>query len=234
MESLGVAIRLVLAVWPLWLALGAAYVIRWAFGRWELNRLARSGIEEVDEMGGKTFEKYLEAIFRRKGYRVTHTPYSGDYGAYLLIWRDGITTIVQAKRSKRNVGPKAVGDILRARTKYQCIEAIIVTNAPSFTEQARQEARDNQIALWDRERLIEELLSLRDGSPKSSRDEWAHPVRAHVGLMRGPDPQEIPACDVCGKPLSDRVVEFCRANSGRFNDRLYCFDHQGAPTRDLS
>lgn len=33
-------------------------------------------------------------------------------------------------------------------------------------------------------------------------------------------------CAICGKPVSQRVKEFCLSNSSRFGGKLYCFDHQ--------
>jgi arginyl-tRNA synthetase len=35
-------------------------------------------------MSGKTFEKYLEVLFEKLGYRVERTRYIGDYGAGLI------------------------------------------------------------------------------------------------------------------------------------------------------
>ncbi len=50
---------------------------------YEKQRLAKSGIDDIDQMSGKTFEKYLEVLFEKLGYRVERTPYIGDYGADL-------------------------------------------------------------------------------------------------------------------------------------------------------
>jgi len=72
-----------LALWQMWLFLGVIALIKFFFILWEKNRLSKSGIDEIDRMDGKTFEKYLEALFEKLGYRVERTQYVGDYGADL-------------------------------------------------------------------------------------------------------------------------------------------------------
>ena len=42
----------------------------------------------------------LEVLFGKLGYRVENTRYAGDYGEDLVIAKDGIRTVVQAKRYK--------------------------------------------------------------------------------------------------------------------------------------
>src|SRR5690242_18454229 len=98
-------------------------------------------------MDGKTFECYLEAVFINKGYAVERTPYVGDRGADLVLRKDGQRIIVQAKRRNGQVGPAAIGDVLRARASYGCFTAMIVTNG-SLTRQAAEEARINGIEVW--------------------------------------------------------------------------------------
>lgn len=61
----------------------------------------------TDQMTGIEFENYLGFIFQEKGYHVDTTPASNDYGADLILKKNGITTVVQAKRYKDKVGVKA-------------------------------------------------------------------------------------------------------------------------------
>ncbi len=62
------------------------------------QRLAASGITEIDTMDGREFEQYLEVLFRRLGYQVELTRYIGDWGADLKVRKNGVETVVQAKR----------------------------------------------------------------------------------------------------------------------------------------
>jgi restriction system protein len=116
------------------------------------QRISRAGLVEVDSMNGEAFEIYLESLFSRMGYHVKRTPYRGDYGADLIVTKDGKSMAVQAKRAASKVGVKAVQEITAARAHYKCDSALVVTNN-DFTQQAQKLARSNNVDLWNRERL---------------------------------------------------------------------------------
>src|SRR5687767_4481140 len=102
------ALDLLLAGWPAWAILGGLALLKLALVLYRRRRLARSGIRQIDRMDGLTFERYLEGVFARLGFRVVRTRDHGDYGADLILSRDGERTVVQAKRSRGKVGIKAV------------------------------------------------------------------------------------------------------------------------------
>ena len=66
----------------------------------------RHGLDGIDDMTGEEFEDWLARRFRRAGWRVRHTAQSGDFGADLLIERDGEEWVVQAKRQARPVAER--------------------------------------------------------------------------------------------------------------------------------
>ena len=121
------------------------------------KRLLDSGIREVDEMTGKEFENFLAVHFRNFGYRVTLTQDSQDYGADLILYKDGSKTVVQAKRSKNPVGIKGVQEVAGAVRHYNGNKGIVITNN-RFTENAYNLAESNEVELWDRKKLIEFIL----------------------------------------------------------------------------
>ncbi len=45
-----------------------------------IRRLKRSGIEDIDQMNGIQFEKYLSHLFAVQGYKTQVTKAAGDYG----------------------------------------------------------------------------------------------------------------------------------------------------------
>jgi HJR/Mrr/RecB family endonuclease len=124
----------------------------------EKKRLLDSGILEVDEMTGKEFERFLDVHFRNFGYGVTLTQDSQDYGADLILYKDGLKTVVQAKRSKNPVGIKAVQEVAGAVRHYNGNKGRVITNN-RFTENAYNLAESNDIELWDRKKLIEFILT---------------------------------------------------------------------------
>lgn len=118
-----------IASWKFWLIIGIIAFIKFSYILWEKQRLSKSGLNEIDSMDGKTFEKYLEALFEKLGYRVERTQYVGDYGADLITSKDGVKTVIQAKRYKNKVNIKAVQEAVAAKGKYGCSEAMVVTNS---------------------------------------------------------------------------------------------------------
>ncbi|NEQ64298.1 MAG: restriction endonuclease [Symploca sp. SIO2D2] len=103
-------------------------------------------------MTGREFEEFLAKIFKRLGYQVMLTKASADYGADLLIQKEGIKAVVQAKRKQGSVGIDAVQQVVAAIAYYHANLGMVITNS-KFTENAKNLAASNQIELWDREDL---------------------------------------------------------------------------------
>jgi restriction system protein len=177
------------------------------------QRLVKSGIATIDRMDGRTFEQYLELLFRKLGYEVKLTRYVGDYGADLIITRDGVKTAIQAKRHTNPVGIKAVQEVVAAKGMYNCTKAMVVTNS-TFTQPAMELARSNGVILYGRARLIEAILSVSAGAtPIALPSTLPH---ATIGAC----------CTDCGTPVSDKVAQYCRTRPKRFGGQVVCFQHQ--------
>lgn len=128
-----------------------------AIGLMREQKLNASGIREVDEMSGKEFEQFLKLRYEARGYKVRRTPYQNDFGADLVMERGGRRVVVQAKRWKKNVGIKAVQEIVAAKGHYRAQDAWVVTNS-QFTKAAKELALSNGVRLVDRAQLIHILL----------------------------------------------------------------------------
>jgi restriction system protein len=90
------------------LFVGLKYGLPYFLKARQRRQLSGIGIADVDALDGKRFEVYLEVRFHERGYRVQRTPYQGDWGADLILEKDGQRTAVQAKRYKKNVGVRMV------------------------------------------------------------------------------------------------------------------------------
>ncbi len=123
-------------------------------------RLRRSGIAQIDKMEGIQFEKYLEQLFRLQGYKANMTRAQGDYGADLVISRNGEKIVVKAKRYSKNVGLKAVQEVHGAIAHYKASAGWVVTNS-GYTQQARNLAVSNNVRLIGRDELVEMILRVR-------------------------------------------------------------------------
>ena len=113
---------------------------------------------KIDKMSGDEFENYLFYMFLELGYKVEKTPCSGDYGADLIVIKEKIKTVVQAKRYNSCVSLGAVQEILGAKGYYDADEALVVTNN-FYTTSAKNLAKKNNVKLWDRGHLFSMIIS---------------------------------------------------------------------------
>ncbi|MBI3429761.1 MAG: restriction endonuclease [Actinobacteria bacterium] len=125
----------------------------------EENRIRRSNVGVIDSMAGHEFERTLVTLFEMMGYEVIHNGRRGDLGADLIVSRDGVKTVIQAKRWTGTIGPGAIQEVTAARAHYEAHHAIVVTNS-TYTPSAKILAESNQIELWDRSDLIREISVL--------------------------------------------------------------------------
>jgi restriction system protein len=220
-----------LLVWPLWVALGLLVVgaIIWGVAVRVLRRrrLAHSGIADIDRFGGKTFEQYLEILFQRLGYAVERTRFVGDYGGDLVLRKDGVRTVVQAKRYSQSVGVRAVQEAVAAKAYYGCTEAMVVSNS-RYTKQAAHLAHKNKVVLWDRDVLVRQLAAsgakqqVHDATTPSPTAPPAQPTRSLADQSLA----TVEACGQCSKILTAGERQYCERNAKRFGGRMLCFRHQ--------
>lgn len=133
-------------------------LVKLAMRRRADQKLLKLGISSIDALDGRSFERLLTALFKSQGHRVLMTPFVGDGGADLVVQMGRETFVVQAKRSSRNVGVKAVQQVVASKPRYNATQAMVVTNA-GYTQQAVRLAKENRVRLRDRRWLIEQINS---------------------------------------------------------------------------
>jgi len=107
---------------------------------------------ELDELSGTEFEEFLAGLFRAQGYAAELTAVTGDYGADLILSKDGRRIAVQTKRYLGSVGVQAVQEALSGRAYYKCDTAWVVTTG-AFTINARALAERSGVKLIGRSDL---------------------------------------------------------------------------------
>ena len=155
---IGIFAFLAYLLWPKWWPLLQAHAVHLAAvgsliaALW-FYRLARrfklaATLAEIDTMNGHEFERYLVRLFKRLGYRAKNVGASGaDFGADLVIEKDGIKTAVQAKNYLHGrVGNDAVQQAIAGATYYDCQSAMVVTNA-RYTKAAKEQASKSMTRL---------------------------------------------------------------------------------------
>lgn len=109
----------------------------------------------IDKMNGKDFEIFIGSLLSRNGYKnVTITRTSGDHGADILAEYNGTKYAFQCKRFDNKVSSRPIGEILRGMNYYKCEKGIVITNN-YFTKQAIEEAKINNVELWDRKKVVD-------------------------------------------------------------------------------
>ena len=126
-----------------------------------------SSLSEIDKMTGEEFEYCLQAHYEFFGYIAQTTPQAKDFGADLLMEKDGKRIVLQAKRYKDMVGIKAVQEVIGARDYYKASEAIVATNS-HFSDSAKQLAESAGVQLIDRKEL-EQIISKREAIKAKGR-----------------------------------------------------------------
>ncbi len=152
------------------------------------EKLKRSGIADIDKMDGRQFEHYLGVLFKNQGYTVTVTKAAGDYGADLIISKNGKKIIVQAKRYSKTVGLKAVQEAQTAIAHYGASEAWVVSNR-EYSYEATELARSKKVKLYNRDDLVEMILQMNPEITPSPRQ-----IIEQL-------PQSDMICERCGKSM---------------------------------
>lgn len=167
------------------------------------RKYINSGIGFIDKMDGIEFENLLLAHFQNLGYKGHTTPATNDYGADLVLNKDGETLVLQAKRWTNKVGITAVQQINGAKSHYKADRAIVITNN-YFTKNAEISATENHVELWNRQKLIE-IMSESQNKGKSD-------------MAVAPDVSEVPiVCPLCGGQLVKRESKMYGAFLGCVN-----------------
>jgi restriction system protein len=116
------------------------------------RRFGVAKARELDHLTGEEFEDYLAGLFREQGYETELTSATGDYGADLILSKDGQRIAVQAKRYRGSVGVQAVQEALSGQSYYRCDAAWVITTG-AFTPNALQLAAMSGVKMIDRSEL---------------------------------------------------------------------------------
>ncbi len=124
------------------------------------NDKPQSPIDLIDQMDGRQFELYIADLFKKKGYKAVATQSSGDFGIDVILEKDFFKIGIQTKCYSNKVSNSAVQEAVAAKKHYNLDKVMVITNN-YFTPSAIQLAKDNNVALWNRDKLIEEIDNLK-------------------------------------------------------------------------
>ena len=125
------------------------------------ERLTRESVsvlpQKFSTLSGSDFENLLYRLFTAIGYAVQKTGKTGDQGGDLIANMNGQRIVIQAKCYTSTVGNAAVQEAVAAQKFYDCNKIMVVTNS-SFTKEAIELAKVNNVELVGGRRLSELLL----------------------------------------------------------------------------
>jgi len=109
-------------------------------------------------LSGIEFENFCSKLLKESGFfQVEITKASRDHGIDILAEKDGITYAIQCKCYSSYIGNSAIQQAHTGKSLYNRDIAVVMTNN-YFTPQAKEEACQLGVKLWDKNK-IEELLS---------------------------------------------------------------------------
>lgn len=120
-------------------------------------KVNKTTIFDIDLMTGLEFEQFVAKLFEKKGYTVEVTKASGDQGIDVIAEKGGTKIGIQAKCYSSTVGNSAVQEAVAGKQFYRCDKAMVITNN-YFTPSAEELATANDVILWNRDTLSENLV----------------------------------------------------------------------------
>jgi restriction system protein len=104
--------------------------------------------KNIEDMTGQEYERYVADKLLRRGFRKAEvTQASGDFGADIIATdAHGRKVCIQCKKYKKNVGVKAVQEVIAASKYYGCDSGMVITTA-QFTAAAKKMAAQTDVKL---------------------------------------------------------------------------------------
>jgi HJR/Mrr/RecB family endonuclease len=125
-------------------------------------------VDQLKSFTGVEFENYLVELFKQQGFQVETTPVTGDYGADLILHKEGQRIAVQAKYYSGSVGVSAVQQALSGMVYYGCQTAWVVTTG-NFTVNAIELARQSRVRLIGRNELGQLIVEMQTNTDNLKR-----------------------------------------------------------------
>lgn len=122
-------------------------------------------VEYLRKMPPRDFELMVCELYRRGGYSVESTPYTGDEGIDGVLRRDGLTVLLQCKRVQQGVGQPVVRDLFGCVMAAKADGGVLVTTGHA-SQQAKAWASDKPIKIVEVEQLKRMITKVfPDGDP---------------------------------------------------------------------
>lgn len=136
-------------------------VVAICFERWRDYKLYRSSIYDIDSKEIGDFKRHLNDVIVRLGYVIEWTKHKDDNEVSMVASKDGVKVMLRAVRNGGAIGWQLIEESLKVMKFHGCHQLIMVTNK-HFTVRAKEFAAVNGVILWDRDKLIKNLLDTKE------------------------------------------------------------------------
>ena len=131
----------------------------------KINRIVVANLKWSASIAPLMFEKNCAEFLKLIGWSAELTKASGDQGADIIAWKEGVKVVCQCKKYSKAVGNKAVQEAFAAKQYYKANAGAVITNA-KFTRSAMDLATATDIKLFH----FQELLKFNSIITKGGRD----------------------------------------------------------------
>ncbi len=169
----GSTVKVLLGILPFLFIIIVGYLIYSYREDIHCRRIAGSRILELDNLPLQKLRYLMFHLLGWLGYEevIEEEPLEGEEKKNvdqnkikedldMLVEKDGIRFAVLVEKRGMGVGQRFIKKLENAMEKYNCAKGIIINNG-EFDELDQATAGYGDIELWDRERIIKELLTLQ-------------------------------------------------------------------------
>jgi hypothetical protein len=200
----------------------------WLFRRY---RWAKAGLKQVKKMSRKEFINFVNFHFMRLGYSTEKTRQAGETSADFIIKKNNRKSAVLVVRSNRKIGVRIVESVLSAYRFLDCSNFVVVTDN-FFSDEVKEFAEENNIELWDRNKLASSIIATKKGKTFWSTLKNLFTFNRYVSRYFGSSTSNDiggnvdPICVVCGTEVSEETKNYCLQHKEIFFGKVYCEKHQ--------
>ena len=126
----------------------------------QLNDIEQMIDTNFSQIRSRDFENLIAELFKKMGYHVTVTSYTGDFGVDVIASKGEDILAIQVKKYRigNNIGNRDVQSLLGAmlQRNVRANKSVLITSS-DFTLQAIEQAKETPIELWNKNYLAEML-----------------------------------------------------------------------------
>lgn len=195
--NIGMAVEVLARFLPLVAAIFLMITFLTYLDEVKFRRISGSRISEIDSMSPEKYRLFLKTLLSLLGYTIENQAeeelegeadeaqlFQSKISVDALITKQERRTAVFFVRKSNGVGTPILDRLQQAMSAHNC-QAGLIINSGYFTPEEKKEAEARGIHLWNRDRLIRELLRVQGIEDPKGKDAFAFLGNFWRWLVRG-------------------------------------------------